>query len=218
MIRAYDRLYLNDARKLLASCLDFAANDLGYELEDFYRMLLLSDLCGRFEKGDPFIVSGMSGKEFALLIIEKATGDEIDPQPLPDERTLRGKSREFWCGWALAFYQWHTSCSLRKLNKTVPISSVMKMYDKYHEMDIMQFVDRVDEIRRQKERLGSYLKQLRKQSGYSQSELARAAGLPLKTLQHYEQGTKSLAKANAVYVLSLASVLGCSPGDLLGIR
>ena len=91
----------------------------------------------------------------------------------------------------------------------------MLMYDKYHEMDITHFADRIDEILRQKERLGAYLKLLREARGYSQSDLSRAAGIPLKTLQHYEQGTKSLARAYAVYVLSLASVLGCDPAELL---
>ena len=215
MIHAYDRLYLNDARSRLANCLDYAVNTLGYDIEEFYRMFLKSDICDRFEKGDPFFVSGKSGIELALLAIEKAYGIEAAEKMSREKITSGGKSREYWCGWALAFYQWYTSCSLRRLEETVPVSSVIRMYDKYHEMDIMHFVERIDHIRSQKVRMGSYLKQLREARGYSQRELAQATGIPLKTLQHYEQGTKSIAKANAAYVLSLAAILGCNPVELL---
>lgn len=45
--------------------------------------------------------------------------------------------------------------------------------------------------------------------------LAKMTGIPLKTLKHYEQGTKSLSKANVSYVLSLARMLGCKPEDLI---
>ena len=215
MIRAYDRLYLNDARSRLANCLDYAVNTLGYGIEEFYRLFLQSDLCDRFEKGDPFIVSGKSGIELALLVVEKTIGIDAAEAKYRDKALPDGRSREYWCGWAMAFYQWYTSCSLRKLEETVPISAVMRMYDKYHEMDILHFVERIDHLRSQKARLVSYLKKLREERGYSQRELAEATGIPLKTLQHYEQGSKSLARANALYVLRLAAVLGCSPADLL---
>ena len=90
----------------------------------------------------------------------------------------------------------------------------MNMYDKYHEMDIMHFADRVDEIRRER-RLVTYLKEIRPKRGLSQRELSELSGIPLRTLQHYEQGTKSLAKANAGYVLDLARILDCSPSLLI---
>ena len=210
MIRAYNELYLANARRALANCFDYAANTLEIPLDQFYIMFAASNLAGRFEKGDPFIVSGKSGVELALLVMEKNSG----VYEYRDRIYGDGRSREYWAGWSIAFYQWYSACSFRRLNEEVPISDIMNMYDKYHEMDIMHFVDRIEELR-QKERLVTYLGKYREMSGYSQSALAKMTGIPLKTLQHYEQGTKSLSKANVSYVLSLARVLGCRPEDLI---
>lgn len=54
------------------------------------------------------------------------------------------------------------------------------------------------------------LKQHRTRVGLTQAELAVQAGLSLRTLQHYEQGSKDLAKAAASTVLKLARILGLS--------
>ena len=100
------------------------------------------------------------------------------------------------------------------LDEEIPVAGILDMYDKYHEMDIMHFVDRINEIRKEKSP-ETYLKKYRRLRGYSQSELSKITGIPLKTLQHYEQGDKSMAKANAVYIITLARVLGCSPETLI---
>ena len=68
---------------------------------------------------------------------------------------------------------------------------------------------------RRERRLTTYLKKLREFKGFSQSELAAMTGIPLKTLQHYEQGDKQLNKANVMYVLTLARVLDCNPEVLI---
>ncbi|MCR5223232.1 MAG: helix-turn-helix domain-containing protein [Lachnospiraceae bacterium] len=210
MIRAYSELYLTDARRCLANCLDYAVYSLGYSLTDFYNLFAKSDLATRFEKGDPFIISGHSGVELALLIMERDKGESEYK-----ERLLHfGKSPEYWAGWALAFYQWFSACSFRMLDQEIPITVVLDMYTKYHEMDIMQFVDRINEIR-QKDRLTTYLKMYRELRGYSQKELASLTGIPLKTLQHYEQGDKPLSKANATYLISLSHALDIRPEMLI---
>lgn len=210
MTRAYDEVYLRNARTVLANSLDYAVHTLKLDAVEYYHMFLQCDLADRFEKGDPFVVAGRSGIELALLVIEKATGKS----EFKERIVYEGKSREYWCGWAIAFYQWYTACSLRRLEEEVPLSSILAMYDKYHEIDIMQFVERMNEMRKG-QRLVTYLKQLRQIRGLSQRELAARSGIPLKTLQHYEQGTKSLANANASYVLSLARILGCKPESLI---
>ena len=210
MIRAYSELYLPDARRSLANCFDYAANTKHIPLDRFIMMFAGSDIASRFEKGDPFVISGRSGIELALLIIEKATG-KYDYT----ERTGSvNKSREYWVGWALAFYQWYSGVSFRKINDVVPVAVILDMYDKYHEMDIMQFTDRMNELRAGT-RLGSYLKKYREQKGFSQSELAHLTDIPLRTLQHYEQGTKSLERANVSYLVALSKALDCEIPELL---
>ncbi len=212
MIRAYSELYLNDARRSLANSLDYAVYTLGCSLSDYYSLFVSSDIATRFEKGDPFIISGHSGVELALMVISREW-----KEPEYRERIYHaGRSPEYWTGWALAFYQWYSACSFSILNNEVPISIILDMYTKYHEMDIMHFVDRINEMR-QAGRLCTYLKKYRELRGYSQKELSALTGIPLKTLQHYEQGDKPLSNANATYLISLARVLDCRPESLIGV-
>ena len=51
----------------------------------------------------------------------------------------------------------------------------------------------------------------------TQKELAEATGLNLRTLQHYEQGSKDLNMAAAVTVYGIATALGVRIEDLLDI-
>ena len=210
MIRAYDESYLRRAQMSLGNSLDYAVNTLCIPLEEYYTVFVQSEVAARFENGDPFIILGHSGIELALLVWERYTGLDgyIEKHP------SRGKTREYWVGWALAYYQWYTTYPFSDIEQKTPVKKVSEMYDKYHEMEITHFVDRLNELR-MRGRAATYLKELRQAIGYSQSELSKATDIPLKTLQHYEQGTKSLAKANATYVIRLARALRCKPEQLL---
>lgn len=59
------------------------------------------------------------------------------------------------------------------------------------------------------------LKELRKAKGLSRSELSKASGVSIKMIEQYEQGIRSINKAQAqtVYYLSLA--LSCKMEDLI---
>ena len=61
------------------------------------------------------------------------------------------------------------------------------------------------------------LKQIRQSKGLTQKELAEATGISLRTLQHYEQGSKDLNMAAAITVYAIASALGVKVEDLLDI-
>ena len=87
------------------------------------------------------------------------------------------------------------------------------MYPKYHEMDISQFVDRINELSDARKR--QMFKRLRKYAGLSQKELADKTGVPLRTIQQYEQGQKNLAHARADVVVRLSKALYCNIEDLL---
>ncbi|MCR4990015.1 MAG: helix-turn-helix domain-containing protein [Lachnospiraceae bacterium] len=213
MIRAYSELYLNDARKRLANSFDYAVYTLGYPLEDYHQMFIKSGYAGRFGRGNARVISGVSGIELTLRVIEACTG-KYDPR----ERVYNnGKSPEYWVGWALGFYQWYSACSFETLQKEVPISSMLLMYDKYHEMDIMHFVDRVNQIRQQN-RAYTYLRMFREKSGLSQSELAKLTDIPVRTIQQYEQRQKSINHARAEYVIALAKALNVQPVELMEIE
>lgn len=59
------------------------------------------------------------------------------------------------------------------------------------------------------------LQEYRKSRGVSQSELAKQAGVNLRTLQDYEQGRKPLGQAAAVTVHKIAKALGVTVEDLI---
>lgn len=62
---------------------------------------------------------------------------------------------------------------------------------------------------------GAKLKKRRKECGLRQADLSELSGVSVRTIQHYEQGTKDLNKAAAISVKKLADALGCRIDDLL---
>ena len=74
MIHAYSDLYLNDARRTLARSFDAAVYIFGYKLPEYYELFINSVFSDKFEKGDPYVVSGMSGTELAAETIESQIG------------------------------------------------------------------------------------------------------------------------------------------------
>lgn len=59
------------------------------------------------------------------------------------------------------------------------------------------------------------LKTIRQSCGLSQTQLAEAAGLSLRTLQEYEQGRKNINGAAVTTVMRLAEALSCQIADLI---
>ena len=90
------------------------------------------------------------------------------------------------------------------------------MYPKYHEMDIMQFVDSLDRLYAQKNP-DSNLKIRRIAAGLTQSQLAKYSKVPLRTIQQYEQRRKNINIAKADTVAALAQALSCNIKDLFEI-
>lgn len=62
------------------------------------------------------------------------------------------------------------------------------------------------------------LKQMRIKNGLSQSELAKASGIPVRTIQQYEQRQKDINKARFEYIVSLSAALNCEASMLLEHR
>ena len=210
MIHAYDKVYLDKARTALGRMLDFAVYDLKYDIEDFFALFITSGIAARFEKGDYSVIVGMSGVELAYKVLELTRGEEnrIKTQYTAD------RSEEYWAGWALAYYQWDTALSFEEIVRAVPMKRIVEMYSPYHEMDIRQFCDKMNE-RYRTAQPETNLKALRQRSDLSQRELAEQSGVPLRTIQQYEQRQKSINKAQAEYLLMLASTLCCDMEDLL---
>lgn len=209
MMRAYDELYLGKARMTLAWMFDYAVNGCRIEIEDYYRMFLMSSYVRRFETGNCSVVAGLSGVELAQRVIW-----EHDEQvELPDPVFSLDRSPEYWLGFYLSYYQWYNNLKFEQITSKVTISDILLMYRKYHEMDVMHFVVALDEMRQ--ERQVARLQEYRKRICLSQRELAEKADVPLRTIQQYEQKQKNINHARVDYVMRLAQALYCRPDDLM---
>lgn len=210
MTHAYSELYIENAQRVLAQMMHYAVYDLGMGYDPFSRLFIQSGVAEQFGAGVPRFVAGMSGEEMACEVLRRVTGNgcAVMAQPYYD------RSDAYWTGYTLAWYQWKTNCTFSELFAEVPCSSVADMYPKYHEMDLQHSVDEIDRLRR----LSAYshsiaLKRLREQAGMSQRELAEASGVPVRTIQQYEQRQKNIRRAAYETVSSLASALRCRPED-----
>ncbi len=192
----------------MAHMFDKAVSSYGYDLSEFYDMFLDSPYSSRFERGESAVIAGMSGHELAYAVISEYVNEPIHDHDLSVDRSC-----EYWMGWSLSYYQWISSRSFKYINSIAPISDLYSMYPKYHEMDISQFVDRINELSDERKR--QTFKRLRKYAGLSQKELADKTGVPLRTIQQYEQGQKNLAHARADVVVRLSKALYCNIEDLL---
>lgn len=209
MIRAYDEKYLEDAMKNLGEALDYAVNDCGISMDKFFELFIASGIATQFEKGVPKFVSGLSGTELVYEIINKSGAGIQLSLPI----TEYDYSSAYWCGWIIAYYQWHTGRSFKDIFTNISAVELENLYPTLHEASEEKAVDTINKII---ERKGypTKLQLLRKNCGYSQRELAEKAGVNLRTLQQYELKAKDINKAASGTLLSLAKVLGCHIEDL----
>lgn len=189
---------------------DYAVQGQGYDISDFFERFLISQVCAKFERGDVGVIAGKSGVELAYEVTGVSEG-AMNPE---DVMATMHRSKEFWLGWALAYYQWYSACHFNEIIQYISIQEMMQMYDKYHEMDIIHFVERIDQIVHSV-RTEARLKHYRTLASISQSELARRTGIPVRTIQQYEQRQKNINKAQVDYVIRLSKALYCAPEDLL---
>ena len=84
----------------------------------------------------------------------------------------------------------------------------------YHEMDLRQFSDKMHMLCRERQK-ETHLKRLRTYSNLTQKALAEKTGIPIRTIQQYEQKQKDINRASGQYLRQFASVLNCRMEDLL---
>ena len=130
-IRAYYEGYLDDAMDTMGNMMDHALNTCGMNGDDFFYMFLASGTARQFELGNPRYLAGMTGAEIVREIVLREKGIELNE---PEEYDL-DKSPEYWCGWILAYYQWRTCRSFRRIRQIVSIEEILWMYPTHHEAD-----------------------------------------------------------------------------------
>lgn len=216
MTRAYSETYLNDAMNNLGDMLDYAVNDCGYDAEGFFTHFIISGVATAFEKGNPKYVAGLSGPELASEIVFRT--HQTRPYAQPSEGI--GKTPEYWAGWILAYYQWHTALRFEHMRKHgLTIKRVLSLYPTLHEADVTKFISVADQvIMRSGTGVLSNLQRIRKAGGMTQRKLAEESGAALRMIQLYEQRKKDINKAQAGTLTGIARVLGCEVEDLLELK
>ena len=85
-----------------------------------------------------------------------------------------------------------------------------------HEVDERKFVEEANTIiSRNQKNSKAKLAKIRKARGFTQAELAEAAGITLRMVQLYEQRRNDINKAQVDTVLALSKALGCGIEDIL---
>ena len=168
-----------------------------------------SKICSQFERGESTVIVGKSGVELALEVMK-------DESLALKYRPAADRTPEYWCGWALAYFQWYTNLSFKEINNYIQISEILAMYSPYHEMDVSQFCDKMIELYN-KRKNKTNLKALRLDAGLSQSELAEISDIPIRSIQQYEQNQKNINVAKAETVVKLAKTLNCTVEALMEV-
>lgn len=210
MTHAYNKSYLSNAKSRLSLFFDYTINTCKFESDWVAMMFVQSGYAEQFERGNPSVLAGMSGVELAHLVINKIYVYKELPEPDYNDN----KSPEYWAGWALAEYQWYTSKRFKDVFEYAPLSKIISMYSVYHEMDITQFFDTMNQLCSDKT-ADTKLKRIRESRGLSQTELALESGVHFRSIQMYEQKVNDIDKAQAKTLYKLSRVLGCNIEDLL---
>lgn len=139
---AYNELYINDAKQNLGDMIDYAVNDLNLEPDNFFDLFISSGIAKQFEKGNPKYLAGMSGYELVQAVLKKSKVNCTIKEP-----SYRfEKSKEYWAGWILAYFQRQTGQSFEEMVRYgLKLSDVISMYI-LHEADVSKFTETANEI------------------------------------------------------------------------
>ena len=209
-MRAYQEIYLNKAQTALGDAFDYAINTCHIPGSDFVKLFTASSVSKRMENGEPALLAGKSGIEIAADVLLETTGKHTETEP----QEHFGRSREYWIGWAVCYYQWFSARSYSDIFNVLSYEDLANMYYTLHEADITKFVDIADEKIRAHFK-DTNLKRIRNAYGCTQAELAKRSGVNLRSIQMYEQRNKDINKASADALYHISKVLGCSMESLL---
>lgn len=210
LIHAYPEIYLNKAQSKVGEAFDYAINACKISGDDFSNMFCVSHIGRSLENGEPQYLLGKSGIELAIDVIEGTTGKAPSAKPIEGF----GRSVEYWIGWAVSYYQWHSGRRYINIFEAVPYNELARMYHPLHEADVTKFADIMDS-RLKAAFPDTNIRRLRRLCGLTQEELANRSCVSLRSIQMYEQRNKDINKASAETLYNIARVFGCQMENLL---
>lgn len=192
----------------LGEAFEYAVEKLHMCGQEFWDLFALGRVGEAFSKGDTRYLSGMSGIELANRVL-KDVSIVIEAK---DYDLRIDYPAEYWCGWALAYYQWQSGRSFRELQKKISFESLKKLYPVLHEASEYKLVEVLNGFF---EHGNTNLAKARGISGMSQSELAKASGVSLRSIQMYEQKQNDINKAQYNRLCAIAKALNCRISDIV---
>ena len=233
---SYTEAITEKAAGTMAHMLDFAVHDLRQDAGAFFELFISTGLASEFGSGNLKLIAGISGVELAYRVLETSG---INTERI-SYRYTSGRSREYWTGHALGRFQMESALPFPDIVSAVSLKEMIALCDGFRDseirsiresldwMDTLTIPDHMNEEHYQEfsyrleEAVSSSrasgetrLKTLRLRSGYSQSGLAAASGVPVRTIQQYEQRQKDINKAAFESIIKLAAAIGCEPSVLL---
>lgn len=206
----YPEAQLNRFMDKMGDAFDYVINDCKIDGAEFVKMFVASTACKKIENGEASYIFGKSGIEIAIECVYEITGKELSVDP--SEKFNR--SAQYWCGWAVCYYQWWSSRKYADIFKAVSYKDMMGLNTTLHEASVEKIASLIDEKVR-----GFYpetnLKRIRTAYGCSQRALAEMSGVSLRSIQMYEQRNKDINKAQSESLYCLAKALGCTMEDLI---
>ena len=146
MSYAYDEIYLFDAMRNLGEMTEYAYYACNVYIDYAFRCFVISGFADRFGRGDPRLVSGISGTELYISSMEKCGVSRQWPQAL-----IRYETDEYyWIGYIMAMFQWRTGLSFRLIFNEITAKDLLKMYPALHTASDDRAVDSIEELFRKR--------------------------------------------------------------------
>ncbi len=208
--KPYSESQLHRFMDKMGDAFDDVINDCQIDGTEFVKMFVASTACKKIENGEASYISGKSGIEIAIECVYEITNKELAVE-LSEKYN---RSAQYWCGWAVCYYQWWSSRKYADIFKAVSFEDMLGLYPTLHEASVEKIASVIEEKVR-----AAYpetnLKRIRTVYGCSQRELAEMSGVSLRSIQMYEQRNKDINKAQSESLYHLAKALGCTMEDLL---
>ncbi len=201
MTHAYQEMYLSNAQALLGDALTMPSTPASISGNDFVKLFSVSSVSKRIENGEPAYLAGKSGIEVVEDILVETTGKAPTAKP----QVTFSRSREYWIGWAIAYYQWFSGRKFGDIFKVLSFEDLQQMYAPFTKQTSANLP--ILPMPKCVRILQIPISSASVRPTAAQAELAKRSGVSLRSIQMYEQHNKDINKASAETVLSLAKSL-----------
>ena len=112
MTEECNNFVMEEAMNNLGDAFDYVVYDYNMDLDEFMDMFIVSGIAREYEYKNATYVLGMSGPELVWSVFDKV-GLDNDYRKSTD--IIGRKTKEYWSGWILAYYQCITGRSYNNI-------------------------------------------------------------------------------------------------------